>query len=875
MQPETRQDKINFFNKILNIILIISVLIVIVCAGLWIYAIFNNNSDDGKVSKKMAALLESDITKPRIKKFSSNLGFSVDYNTQYVKPYGYFDNSLYQNKDLDTKRAYDVVRFKPVESLKTARNSVTLSEPNLRITTNRDSKFWIKLQDEYKKDYLAKKEAEKNKDKAEDKKTESEDKKESEIPKKTEIDLLVDVVLKQKKSEGADFNKSKIEDIKIDSKTYKKINFEYVNKDFSVESKKTEECYITVQNSRPYVACINNIRAYNFSTVSVLQSLLSNINYEKVDDQFLSKNDEETNSIVSDEKIKNEDNEAKASVKSGLDKSTKESIINKDKISDYLKSSFDFSVFAKNSPSVVRVAALYCADIELKASTGGRANLTDACLEKIGSGFFIGSGGQVATSGKNISIKPSEVIRAYVVNSPYTQTEDRLQRVLDFMNQARIITSSDVDNLMIGVSEGNQDAIEKVYSLADKISPDDIRLKEKKKSYAIQTSNKPISISGENYNKSEFSYSDDVLEAELIANRYTDDISQYDIFEGKIPSDDVAILKVKKPSYEFPALSLSDSYNIGKSNNLYNIGYLLSPGFGIGDRQMINDVSYEFGKAVDTRNIDSTLSVSKVKVDSLSGFGGSPLIGGDNKVYGVASFNNLNCNDAKDKCFQTSLIRSVQEIQSTLKDKNIPVSSSSVSKDIWYRGVDELIQGNFAQAKNYFDKSAKLYPGNYFAKRFSEYSSSMIGSEKDTSTINTIEQVSKIVLIVFIAIILVLTIIKFYIRLFVKPKIVSQYGYKAKGNYIDKTQWNAPQQNYSAVPSVMQQNYTPMNNYQNNNQPNQQNFNQNNQPNMPQSYQQGQYVQPNQQYTNSGQSQQNQNQNNYSQNGYNSNGQNK
>lgn len=85
------------------------------------------------------------------------------------------------------------------------------------------------------------------------------------------------------------------------------------------------------------------------------------------------------------------------------------------------------------------------------------------------------------------------------------------------MLESKLLMQTDVDAINSGLSERNQDIIEKIYMLADMIDNDKISLEREKYSYAVQTSDKPIAINRKNNGSLEFNYSDNVLEAEMIS----------------------------------------------------------------------------------------------------------------------------------------------------------------------------------------------------------------------------------------------------------------------------------------------------------------------------------------------------------------------
>lgn len=833
--PRTKDDKINL---LLNIAIGFSIFGILVAVGLWIYGALNNNSISDKVDKRLATILQGENNLPVTKTIKSTLGFEVGFNLREFTSAAYADNNFYQIDDLAIERPYDIVRIKASESLSAARSPLTLTEPELRIVTSRDKDFWSKLQDAEmeakeqaaksagKKDGTTEKpddkkaESEKAKTNTEDGKKTDGDKKGGEVDSSSkvetgpaaDVDRLIKITTEGKKSKGST-KSSKPRDVKISDRKFKYVEYEFKNDKNGVTSRRLDKCYFAKIEDRPYTLCVNNIRSQNFSATSGLQDIISKIKFSKAKPEDLISDKEKT--AVDTETDQKDEEEIKsvdqAEINKSIDEAAKKNTIEPSK---FLYDTGTFSILAKNQPAVVRVGSIYCADINLKSNIvrGAEANLTNACYERLGSGFFVDSSGIVATSGSNVSVRPSEILAAYVANSPDGEMSSRLDRILKFMYDARLITDSDAKTIALGVAERNQDYVEKVYMLGDLIPKDFFEIKNSRKSFAVQTSSQPIVARGDRGANRSFSFSKDVLEAEILTDQYSSNMKQAEILDGKPAPEDMALLKIKNPDRVFPATDLSTSYNVPDKAKLLSAGFFSRTGYDLNDSQASDQPVLFEGQSINSESINSSLIINRASLPMSSGFAGAPIFGRDSSVHSVAAFNNLNCPD--DDCFAGGASRSVLEIVNLAKDKRLTLGGAGQLSGTWSDAINNMLRGDYSTSAKQFASINQSYPQNQMAGALEKYSVDMKNSDKDTSLQNLLEKIGKLCLIIFVILLFVSVIVKVFKRVFSKSKPVTQYGILTNGQFID----NSNTQYYSAVPSLSGQNYSQVRVYPSNNQ---------------------------------------------------------
>lgn len=748
----------------------------------WIAFNMKSSSDSGKTPAGLAEVLEPSGAAPQPRTIVSKLGVTVPYDARELAVFGFYANTTYSNNDTSEARPYSVIRVRPVETSEAAHNQATLAAPELRLTTSSDPDYWKKLaeKDGYKD--LSK------------------------------MDMLIKLVSAQR-LEDSMVTASDPEVRTHGDTEYKKVRFTKKDERYGVVSERREDCYFAIKNDTPYIACIHNIRAGNFSALAQLESVLAGITYQtperanvKVDidaertAMLDSSRDEKVDAAAPDKKPTDP---AKDTAKDD-DKTTqgdKASDTAPRAISPYLETTSNFRAFARVMPATVRVATLYCADITLTLPDGKPGpQLTGACIDKVGSGFIASSDGMIATSGANVNVTPREAIRAYITNAPNnTQMNQRLERVLKYLLEARSLMQTDIDALLAGVSERQQDVVEKIHALGDLIPNDRIALTKEQYSHAVQMSNKPITVQRKGDGHLAFAYTDTVLDATVLGKRVSSDKTQVAIAKGEAVRDDAALLQLKKEG-AYMAVPIAASSAVAKQHPIgvvgmpmYTYGTIETGQFGVWPMLRQGKVDQVFNGAGAQR-------LSVIATPSHAGFSGAPAIQMNGEVVGLASYNTINCPGAQ--CAGSLIVRDAAEIISIAKDRNKSLRPHSAVGSVWQNALSELTRGNYRQAARLFDRVAQQDGYNYIAAPLLQFATSQIGSQADTSMMNLGVEISQIVVVASVIALILLIILWLAVRLFSRPRAVSQYGVAAGGQYIQPGQWQASPSPYSPAAAV-------------------------------------------------------------------------
>lgn len=764
MQPAPVKKKVTARSVIFALMVSFGVLLLIGAAA-WMYLLTRQSSDNGKTVEGAAMVLEPIEAAPKMIEVTSKLGMSLTYNARELAAFGFADDVTYSASDITETRSYSVLRVRPVETSQATRNEVALESPELRITSSLDKEYWSQFSD--KKDY-------------------------KELSK---VDQLVKQTVDQRTTvKGVKASDTSV--VQVGDNEYRKVNFTHKNEDLGITTTQQENCYIAVAHDRPQVACISNIRSGNFAVVPQLEQVLATIKYapaksdvliDKSDDA--KKADEKMLNDTADEDISDKLDEVSATEadddKAGAESSMKQTHATSSK---YLKNSKDFSVFLKAAPATVRVGTIYCADIKLTLPDGsGGPQLTGACVDKGSTGFFISNDGLLSTSASAVQVRPQDAIRSYIVDAQGTdQMYDRLERVLDYLVNGRMLMGSDAESILAGVQERNQDVIDKVTNLADLIAVENITISKESYKYALQLSDRPIVVSSQGDGSRTFAYSDSVIEAELEAKDYSGKKTQTQIQNGDVVAQDTALLRAKKQG-AYPSLKFAESSNVSKGATVNVIGMPLYAAGSLESAQLRSTPLLRQGEADEVLGGANSQRLLAIKTPSHAGLAGAPALSDSAQVVGVGTFANLSC--PGNKCFGGMLLRDTVDIRSLVRDRNLTLHSLGPIRESWNRAVDELIRGNYEKSYKLFNNSAALYPQNYLSTPYANFAKSQIGSSRDTSSFNTWLSVAQIIVAISAILLVVLLIAQLALKLFTKPYMATQYGQLAGNEQISPQQW--------------------------------------------------------------------------------------
>ena len=736
---------------------------------------------DNDARQQLADILQPPEQTLKRVNVQSEVGFQLNYDNRLYSSYAEVGDSTagtdesvavlsgqtYENNDLRIARAYNYVRIRPIESVEASRALTTLPPEFELFATTSDQEL-----------------------------TEAAKLTENKGLSKLSLFVKMDSDRRLAKRVADDNTVVTIEATKASNTTindveYQRVRYTTTNENYRITNVKYDECYYTIQYDQPYSICISNVRPANVSAASLVEQVFDSVVYEQaatIIDQSTdetSTNDDQTTSfhpsITLAQATSNEESDAAT-------EETKQGEVSSDTTSEepeesalltvtpqYYSDGKTLKSIAKAQPSVVRVGMLYCADLALKFEDGETATtLSDACVGNIASGVFISQDGYIATTGHAILAQKKAAINGYINFAPDRQLMlDRLQRVLDYLLDAKIILDSDAEYLATGASTGDQEALAKIQNIGSIIPDDYITPIDEEYSYAIQPSDKPIVVNRSDTFKPSFAYSDSVLKAEFVAANYDAEKSVQYTFGSETPRADIGLLKVDG---NFPDVPIATDENAQANDIIAAVGFTAYTDTTLTIDKVRNLPIANVSRVEQAYQQDG---VRFIQTDRpvLPGHDGAPVLDSSGRLMGFAVYGLLYCPDQA--CFSNGTVRSSTELVELLKENNISLQTGSSIANTWREGVDEFFAANYSASASSFASVDDEYRFNRWASPLEDLSTDLQGSAKDTSLMNQL-QVAMIVSLISLTIITVLLAILFWLH---KRRIsmlqVGHYGTEA------------------------------------------------------------------------------------------------
>ena len=773
------------FGKIVKIAFIVTgVVSILVGIGLF-FVIPMTSKDDKDARMALANVLQPTDQISKDVPVASELGFSLRYDNQRftgearvqgpeqttaTKTLG----ASYDNNDLRTKRDYEYVAITPVESTDSSRSMVTLP-PQLQVSTETTIDALKKMMEK------------------------------PEYADLSQLNAFVKMQtdLRMAKKVADDKTVVTIEDSKPTAQTindvqYQKVRYITKNDNYRISNELYEDCYYTIQNERPYAACITGVRPNNLKAAALVEQVLQTISYQKTttskaeeskkSDAVSRINSPVTLAQATDTDTKKSDIESdKNSTKDDVKQpqSDEESPLIAKK-AEYNDNAASLRSIAITQPSVVRIGTIYCADIALKTADGATAaQLTDACAGNVNSGVIVSSDGYVATTGHAVRYSTKEAINGYI-NFAESRTEmfDRLQRVLDYLVKAKIINQSDAEYMKNGAGTGDQEALAKIENITSMIPDNFVSATKEEYSYSIQPSDKPIVINRTAASKPSFAYSDTVISAKFVVANYDSSKSKRTTFSGDNSANDTGLLKMEG-SFQNVAVGSSDEV---KSNaNLNTVGFPAYTDSGL-TVDKVRNMPVVTQSTVQQVYKDKLLIQTNAPV--VPGNDGAPTVNQAGSLVGFATYGSLYCPDQL--CFASGTVRSTSELLAMLNKENISLGSQSEATKTWTQAIDEYFKGNYQAASAHFASAGDQYGYNVNAAVLQKLAVSKQGTQGDTSLAN--QGVSAMIWSLVVLVILTILLVIVYIvhRKRIDSLQVGHYGIQTPVSPASSTPYAQP-----------------------------------------------------------------------------------
>jgi len=633
---------------------------------------YKNNINDALNEVGVSSGL-SNISKSA--KIESSLGFSLKFDPSTTTAEGqvtdasstakYITGNSYEGDELLEKRPYSIVKLR----LQKKSTDMVFSDPEIVILTNIRKSYWDNaLPGEQKIDTLLRKNSEKN------------------------------------TLDG--FKASKPEDISINGTNYKKITYTKSVKYDQVTITKSYITYLTVQNDRPYTININNISSNNKDEINVLNSILSTIKYENFDSAQLS--------------FKQELQRVLAAVTGDtLDK-------------EYSNTPFAidpesvFKVILKNQPSVVRIATIACADIELPAiSSQNSTILKGSCIAGTGSGSIVSEDGYIATNGHVVDV-PKDYVSAYLYSSiSEEQLKSRFKDISEYLIKEGLISKQAYTNLFNDLDSGKIDASQLVDSFI-KLVPKNVKITNDETKYYVQTSTKAMKVDTVNSRlivKSDITIKD----AKFISQDYQNNTGVVGL-TPETKGTDVALLKIEG---KYPSTKIGSIKSVSDGSEITAIGFPAFVDDGLLAKTDKTKPTITQGEVREAFTVDNkNLIFTSVPISG--GNSGGPAFNKDGSQIGLNTYGQIKCPDAN--CFGDGIVRDVADLTQLADKNNIKLSETSDISSEWAKGLDAYLASNFKGAVKSFNTVQKEYPALYLAASMEKLSQSKVGSPGDKSS---------------------------------------------------------------------------------------------------------------------------------------------
>ena len=679
-------------------------------------------------------------------KIESSLGFSLKFDpsttnvqaevTDASSTAKYITGNTYEGDDALEKRPYSIVKLR----LKKNTSEFAFAQPEVVILTNIRKSYWDSAQ-----------------------------------PGEQKIDTLIRKNSEGYKDSNSGYAASKPEDISINGNNYKKITYTNLVKYDQATVTKSFIVYLTVQNDRPYTIRINGITSNNIDEINVLNSIISTIKYENFDSSQLS-------------------------FKQGLQRVL--AAVTGDTLDkEYSNTPFDidpesvFKVILKNQPSVVRIATIACADIELPAILSQNSTtLKGACVAGTGSGSIVSEDGYIATNGHVVDV-PKDYLPAYVGNSmTVEQSQARFNEISEYLVKEGLLSKQAYTNLFNDYESKKIDGYQLLNAFMQLV-PKNVKISNDETKHYAQTSTKAMKLETVN-NRLVVKSDSTIKEAKYIGQ----DFQNNGGVVGLTPDSkgtDVALLKIEG---KYPSTKLGSIKSVSNGSEITAIGYPVFVDNGLTTKSDKTKPTITQGKVIEIGTIDSKNLIA-TSVPISGGNSGGPAFNKDGSQIGLNTYGNIKCPDAN--CFGDGIVRDIADLTQLAEKNNIKLSETSSISSEWAKGLDAYLLSNFKGAVKSFNTVQKDYPALYLAASMEKLSQSKVGSPGDKSS--EFESASNLKIIGLIAGVIVIfsgsTLGFFLLRGSHKKNKQLNAQAQVPGQQAQATTAQVPQPNQSANPN--------------------------------------------------------------------------
>jgi S1-C subfamily serine protease len=478
------------------------------------------------------------------------------------------------------------------------------------------------------------------------------------------------------------------EEININGNMFRKNIYEVTHNDsFKYKTKQTD--YITVQNNRPYKATLYENVGSRSEDLPSFEAVINSLKFSP---------------LGSGAKL----SKLGVGAHSAIDKGN--SILNGFVANAAIKtisSDPEIQVVAKNQPAVVRIAAAYCPDFELKLGSVIQ-NFTGGCSANFGSGFIISPDGYIGTNGHVVRSTAVEVLTTSIAVGNMTI----IKSYLGFLIKAGLINQATADVYSTRAASGDKSVLKSILGSLSDPNLDAVQIRETKQDgvYAIQLSKEAVKFDLKNLKN--FNYGSNIVKAKLIDSDYD---PYADVEKDGFYTSDVALLKLESGS-NYPYNTLGSIQGLSQGSTLTVIGFP-----GAAENYLVNQSeslptptkgtvsAIRTANGTDNKLIQSDVSIAK-------GNSGGPAYNEAGEVVGIATYG---VTDSKSGGTQFNYMRDIADLKALITKNNIEINNTITgSEKLWEDGLEKFSKAYYTGAISDFNKLKAQYPPHRLVDEF-------------------------------------------------------------------------------------------------------------------------------------------------------------